>query len=242
MPLIFSAHGVSKVVISEALEKQAKTIDATCPLVTKVHVQAAKFDLLGYHIILIGHRNHPEVEGTIGQLSKGKITLVENKLDVAKLELDKNQKIAYITQTTLSVDDTKDIIKALKLRYTNIESSPKEDICYATTNRQNAIKKFAGKCDAFIVVGSTNSSNSNRLVEVASNAGCYNSVLLENKDFLNLELYKDSNKIGISSGASVPDHLVMDVVKKFKNYFDIDIENYELEKESVNFKLPKELR
>ena len=142
----------------------------------------------------------------------------------------------------MSVDDTKDIIKALKLRYTNIESSPKEDICYATTNRQNAIKKFAGKCDAFIVVGSTNSSNSNRLVEVASNAGCYNSVLLENKDFLNLELYKDSNKIGISSGASVPDHLVMDVVKKFKNYFDIDIENYELEKESVNFKLPKELR
>jgi 4-hydroxy-3-methylbut-2-enyl diphosphate reductase len=242
MPLIFSAHGVSKIVISEAIKKQAKTIDATCPLVTKVHIQASKFDSLGYHIILIGHRNHPEVEGTIGQLSEGKITLVENKLDVAELELDKNQKIAYITQTTLSVDDTKDIIKALKLRYPNIESSPKEDICYATTNRQNAIKKFAGKCDAFIVIGSNNSSNSNRLVEVASNAGCHNSVLLENKDFLDLELYKDANKIGISSGASVPDHLVMDVVKRFKNYFDIDIENLELEKESVSFKLPKELR
>ena len=242
MPLIFSAHGVSKAVVLDAEKKSSSIIDATCPLVTKVHIQAEKFDTMGFHIILIGHRNHPEVEGTIGQLPVGKVTLVENISDVKNLSAIGAKKLAYITQTTLSVDDTKEIIEALKLKFPNIQSSPKEDICYATTNRQNAIKEYAGLCEAFIVVGSNNSSNSNRLVEVAKNSGCKNSILLENKDHLDLDLYKNINKIGLSSGASVPDHLVQEVIDKFQKNYETEILNLDLQKESVVFKLPKELR
>ena len=242
MPLIFSAHGVSKAVVLDAEKKSSSIIDATCPLVTKVHIQAEKFDTMGFHIILIGHRNHPEVEGTIGQLSDGKVTLVENISDVKNLNAIGSKKLAYITQTTLSVDDTKEIIEALKLKFPNIQSSPREDICYATTNRQNAIKEYAGLCEAFIVVGSNNSSNSNRLVEVAKNSGCKNSILLENKDHLDLDLYKNINKIGLSSGASVPDHLVQEVIDKFQKNYETEILNLDLQKESVVFKLPKELR
>ena len=242
MPLIFSAHGVSKAVVLDAEKKSSSIIDATCPLVTKVHIQAEKFDTMGFHIILIGHRNHPEVEGTIGQLSDGKVTLVENISDVKNLNAIGSKKLAYITQTTLSVDDTKEIIEALKLKFPNIQSSPREDICYATTNRQNAIKEYAGLCEAFIVVGSNNSSNSNRLVEVAKNSGCKNSILLENKDHLDLDLYKNINKIGLSSGASVPDHLVQEVIDKFQKKYETEILNLDLQKESVVFKLPKELR
>ena len=242
MPLVFSAHGVSKAVVSDAEKKSTAIIDATCPLVTKVHVQAMKFDAMGFHIILIGHRHHPEVEGTIGQLSDGKVTLIEDISDVKNLNFINIKKLAYITQTTLSVDDTKEIISALKIKFPNIQSSPKEDICYATTNRQNAIKEYAALCEAFIVVGSKNSSNSNRLVEVAKNAGCKNSILLENKDYLDLGLYKNVNKIGVSSGASVPDHLVSEVINKFKNTYETEVINLDLQKESVVFNLPKELR
>ena len=207
-PFIFSAHGVSKDVELHANKKNKIVINATCPLVTKVHVQAMKFFELGYRIILIGHKNHPEVIGTMGQLPSGSIELVETVSDVMKLSINDNDNFAYLTQTTLSLDDTKKIIEALKVRLPKIISSPKEDICYATSNRQKAIKEYAQMCDAFIVVGSSNSSNSNRLVEVAKNAGCENSILLENEVNLNVKDYELMTSIGISSGASVTDILV----------------------------------
>ena len=165
-PLIFSAHGVAKNILDTAKQMNKYVVDATCPLVTKVHVQAIKFYNLDYKIILIGHKNHPEVEGTLGQLPAGGIVLIENLDDIQNLKFENEDKLAYVTQTTLSVDDTKEIIDALKKKFPHIKSSPKEDICYATTNRQNAIKDYAHECDSFIVVGSKNSSNSNRLVEV----------------------------------------------------------------------------
>ena len=241
-PLIISAHGVSKKVINASKKNNPITIDATCPLVTKVHVQAQKFFNEGLKIILIGHKNHPEVEGTMGQLPEGSILLIEKISDIEKLDFNTEDEIAYITQTTLSVDDTNSIILELKKRYPNIKSSPKEDICYATTNRQNAIKAHASKCDSFIVIGSKNSSNSNRLVEVAANSGCENACLLEDANNLNLEEYNNAKIIGISSGASVPDILVNDVVGKFEEHFNVDIEHATYGEENVSFKLPKELR
>ena len=241
-PLIISAHGVSKKVINASKKNNSITIDATCPLVTKVHVQAQKFFNEGFKIILIGHKNHPEVEGTMGQLPEGSISLIEKISDIEKLDFNTEDEIAYITQTTLSVDDTNSIILELKKRYPNIKSSPKEDICYATTNRQNAIKAHASKCDSFIVIGSKNSSNSNRLVEVAANSGCKDSSLLEDASKLNLEEYNNSEIIGISSGASVPDILVKEVVDKFEEHFNVDIEHVTYGEENVSFKLPKELR
>ena len=241
-PLIISAHGVSKKVINASKKNNSITIDATCPLVTKVHVQAQKFFNEGFKIILIGHKNHPEVEGTMGQLPEGSISLIEKISDIEKLDFNTEDEIAYITQTTLSVDDTNSIILELKKRYPNIKSSPKEDICYATTNRQNAIKAHASKCDSFIVIGSKNSSNSNRLVEVAANSGCKDSSLLEDASKLNLEEYNNSEIIGISSGASVPDILVKEVVDKFEEHFNVDIEHATYGEENVSFKLPKELR
>ena len=240
-PLIFSAHGVSKKITHEASKKTHNTIDATCPLVTKVHIQALKFYKRGYQLILIGHKNHPEVEGTMGQIPEGSIVLVENISDVDKLKIQ-NDKIAYITQTTLSVDDTNMIIDKLKNKFPQIESSPKEDICYATTNRQNAVKKYAVMCDAFIIVGSSNSSNSNRLVEVAKISGCKKSNLVEDASQLNIDDYKNLNSIGVSSGASVPDVLVMDVIKKLKNEFEFDLEEKTLEDENVTFRIPSSLR
>jgi len=241
-PLIFSAHGVSKDVELHANKKNKIVINATCPLVTKVHVQAMKFFELGYRIILIGHKNHPEVIGTMGQLPSGSIELVETVSDVMKLSINDNDNFAYLTQTTLSLDDTKKIIEALKVRLPKIISSPKEDICYATSNRQKAIKEYAQMCDAFIVVGSSNSSNSNRLVEVAKNAGCENSILLENEVNLNVKDYELMTSIGISSGASVPDILVKNVINKFAEFYQVTIEELSLGNENVTFKLPKELR
>ena len=241
-PFIFSAHGVSKDVELHANKKNKIVINATCPLVTKVHVQAMKFFELGYRIILIGHRNHPEVIGTMGQLPSGSIELVETVSDVMKLSINDNDNFAYLTQTTLSLDDTKKIIEALKVRLPKIISSPKEDICYATSNRQKAIKEYAQMCDAFIVVGSSNSSNSNRLVEVAKNAGCDNSILLENEVNLNVKDYELMTSIGISSGASVPDILVKNVINKFAEFYQVTIEELSLGNENVTFKLPKELR
>ena len=241
-PFIFSAHGVSKDVELHANKKNKIVINATCPLVTKVHVQAMKFFELGYRIILIGHKNHPEVIGTMGQLPSGSIELVETVSDVMKLSINDNDNFAYLTQTTLSLDDTKKIIEALKVRLPKIISSPKEDICYATSNRQKAIKEYAKMCDAFIVVGSSNSSNSNRLVEVAKNAGFENSILLENEVNLNVKDYELMTSIGISSGASVPDILVKNVINKFAEFYQVTIEELSLGNENVTFKLPKELR
>ena len=240
-PLIFSAHGVSKKITNQAKKEKSEIIDATCPLVTKVHIQALKFHNRGYKIILIGHKNHPEVEGTMGQVPEEDIILVENLQDVEKLELN-NDKIAYITQTTLSVDDTIMVINKLKSKFPHIESSPKEDICYATTNRQNAVKEFAGDCDAFIVVGSSNSSNSNRLVEVAKNSGCLKSNLIEDATSLNVDEYRNYNSIGISSGASVPDILVMSVIDKLKDSYELDVEEMTLGDENVSFRIPSSLR
>ena len=240
-PLIFSAHGVSKKITNQAKKKKSEIIDATCPLVTKVHIQALKFHNRGYKIILIGHKNHPEVEGTMGQVPEEDIILVENVQDVEKLELN-NDKIAYITQTTLSVDDTIMVINKLKSKFPHIESSPKEDICYATTNRQNAVKEFAGDCDAFIVVGSSNSSNSNRLIEVAKNSGCLKSNLIEDAASLNVDEYRNYNSIGISSGASVPDILVMSVIDKLKDSYELDVEEMTLGDENVSFRIPSSLR
>ena len=238
-PLVFSAHGVAKNILDTAKQMNKYVVDATCPLVTKVHVQAIKFYNLDYKIILIGHKNHPEVEGTLGQLPAGKIALIENLDDIKNLKFENEDKLAYVTQTTLSVDDTKEIIDALKTKFPHIKSSPKEDICYATTNRQNAIKDYAHECDSFIVVGSKNSSNSNRLVEVAKKSGCDLSVLLENASNLNIDNYKNHQTIGLSSGASVPDILVQDVISKFREAFEINVKEVGAGEENISFKLPR---
>ena len=238
-PLVFSAHGVAKNILDTAKQINKYVVDATCPLVTKVHVQAIKFYNLDYKIILIGHKNHPEVEGTLGQLPAGGIVLIENLDDIQNLKFENEDKLAYVTQTTLSVDDTKEIIDALKKKFPHIKSSPKEDICYATTNRQNAIKDYAHECDSFIVVGSKNSSNSNRLVEVAKKSGCDLSVLLENASNLNIDNYKNHQTIGLSSGASVPDILVQDVISKFREAFEINVKEVGAGEENISFKLPR---
>ena len=238
-PLVFSAHGVAKNILDTAKQMNKYVVDATCPLVTKVHVQAIKFYNLDYKIILIGHKNHPEVEGTLGQLPAGRIVLIENLDDIQNLKFENEDKLAYVTQTTLSVDDTKEIIDALKKKFPHIKSSPKEDICYATTNRQNAIKEYAHECDSFIVVGSKNSSNSNRLVEVAKKSGCDLSVLLENASNLNIDNYKNHQTIGLSSGASVPDILVQDVISKFREAFEINVKEVGAGEENISFKLPR---
>ena len=238
-PLVFSAHGVAKNILDTAKQMNKYVVDATCPLVTKVHVQAIKFYNLDYKIILIGHKNHPEVEGTLGQLPAGAIVLIENLDDIKNLKFENEDKLAYVTQTTLSVDDTKEIIDALKKKFPHIKSSPKEDICYATTNRQNAIKEYAHECDSFIVVGSKNSSNSNRLVEVAKKSGCDLSVLLENASNLNIDNYKNHQTIGLSSGASVPDILVQDVISKFREAFEINVKEVGAGEENISFKLPR---
>lgn len=238
-PLVFSAHGVAKNILDTAKQMNKYVVDATCPLVTKVHVQAIKFYNLNYKIILIGHKNHPEVEGTLGQLPAGAIVLIENLDDIQNLKFENEDKLAYVTQTTLSVDDTKEIIDALKKKFPHIKSSPKEDICYATTNRQNAIKDYAHECDSFIVVGSKNSSNSNRLVEVAKKSGCDLCVLLENANNLNIDNYKNHQTIGLSSGASVPDILVQDVISKFREAFEINVKEVGAGEENISFKLPR---
>ncbi len=238
-PLVFSAHGVAKNILDTAKQINKYVVDATCPLVTKVHVQAIKFYNLDYKIILIGHKNHPEVEGTLGQLPVGGIVLIENLDDIQNLKFENEDKLAYVTQTTLSVDDTKEIIDTLKKKFPDIKSSPKEDICYATTNRQNAIKEYAHECDSFIVVGSKNSSNSNRLVEVAKKSGCNLSVLLENASNLNIDNYKNHQTIGLSSGASVPDILVQDVISKFREVFEINVKEVGAGEENISFKLPR---
>jgi 4-hydroxy-3-methylbut-2-enyl diphosphate reductase len=241
-PVIFSAHGVPKKIPKEAKLKNLYYIDATCPLVSKVHREAEQLFKNGFDIILIGHKNHPEVIGTMGQLPKGSIKLIEIISEVKSLNVDDFKRpLAYITQTTLSVDDTLEIIKSLKDKFPNIKGPIKEDICYATTNRQSAVKKIAPECDMIFIIGSDNSSNSVRLVEVAKKAGCKNSILVNSNKELPLEEIKKSKKIGISSGASAPEQLVQNLINEIKENFEVTIEEVVVAEERVIFKIPKEL-
>ena len=237
-PVIFSAHGVPKKVPKEAEELNMKYVDATCPLVSKVHREAENMYKSGYHIILIGHKGHPEVIGTMGQIPENGITLVETIEDVKKIIFKKDEKLAFITQTTLSVDDTKEIIECLKKRFPKISEPKKEDICYATTNRQAAVKKIAKLCDMFFVIGSRNSSNSKRLVEVASKAGCNESELIHSESEIPLDKIGKCKTIGISSGASAPEIIVQDFISKIKEKYEVQIEEVEIVKENVFFKIP----
>ena len=237
-PVIFSAHGVPKKVPKEAEELNMKYVDATCPLVSKVHREAENMYKSGYHIILIGHKGHPEVIGTMGQIPVDGITLVETIEDVEKIVFKKDEKLSFITQTTLSVDDTKEIIECLKKRFPQINEPKKEDICYATTNRQAAVKKIAKLCDMFFVIGSRNSSNSKRLVEVASKAGCNQSELIHSESEIPLDKIGKCKTIGISSGASAPEIIVQDFISKIKEKYEVQIEEVEIVKENVFFKIP----
>ena len=240
-PVIFSAHGVPKKIPEDAENYKMTYVDATCPLVSKVHREAENLNKAGYHIILIGHENHPEVIGTMGQLPKGSIDLVQNEAEAMEYKTNHKEKLAYITQTTLSVDDTKEIIKILKDRFTNIKEPAKEDICYATTNRQMAVKNIAKECDMFFVIGSRNSSNSVRLVEVAKKSGCQNSQLFHSESEIPFNQIQNSNTIGISSGASAPEILVEDFINELKKKFSINVEEVEIIKENVVFKVPNKL-
>ena len=240
-PVIFSAHGVPKKVPKDAKNYKMTFVDATCPLVSKVHREAENLYKSGYHLILIGHQNHPEVIGTMGQLPKGSIDLIQNEDEAKKYKFLKNKNLAFVTQTTLSVDDTKDIINILKERFPGIREPQKEDICYATTNRQMAVKNIAKNCDMFFVIGSRNSSNSVRLVEVAKKSGCVNAQLIHSQSEIPYELIKNSNTIGISSGASAPEILVENFIANLRKKFTISIDEVQIIKEDVVFKVPKKL-
>tara|TARA_Y100001970_G_scaffold133587_1_gene164603 strand:- start:131 stop:1081 length:951 start_codon:yes stop_codon:yes gene_type:complete len=240
-PVIFSAHGVPKSVPKEASNLNMTYVDATCPLVSKVHREAENLYKNGFHILLIGHRNHPEVVGTMGQLPRESIELIESVEDAEKYSKKNRNKLAYITQTTLSVDDTKEIINVLKRKFPELIEPKKEDICYATTNRQSAVKKIAEKCDMFFVIGSRNSSNSVRLVEVAKNNGCDKSELIHSESRVPMDKIANCKTIGISSGASAPEILVEDFIKQLKKEFTIEIEEVEIIKENITFKIPGKL-
>ena len=240
-PVIFSAHGVPKSIPAQASDLKMEYIDATCPLVSKVHREAENLNRKGDHILLIGHRNHPEVIGTMGQIENGGIDLIENVDDAKNYKNISKKELAYVTQTTLSVDDTKEIIAELKRRFPRIKEPKKDDICYATTNRQSAVKKIASFCDMFFVIGSRNSSNSVRLVEVAKKSGCENSLLIHSESEIPFDKIDACKTIGISSGASAPEILVEEFIKNLKKKYQIKIENTEVVKEDVTFKIPGKL-
>ena len=240
-PVIFSAHGVPKSVPKEASNLNMTYVDATCPLVSKVHREAENLNKNDSHILLIGHKNHPEVIGTMGQLPQESIELIENVESAKKYSKKNDKKLAYITQTTLSVDDTKEIINVLKTKFPEINEPKKEDICYATTNRQAAVKEIAKKCEMFFVIGSRNSSNSVRLVEVAKNNGCNKSELIHFDSKVPFDKIANCKTIGISSGASAPEILVEEFIKKIKKEFTIEIEEVEMIKENIIFKIPGKL-
>ena len=240
-PVIFSAHGVPKKIPQDAKNYNMTYVDATCPLVSKVHREAENLHKAGYHLILIGHENHPEVIGTMGQI-KSKIYLIEKAEDVSKLPFKNNQKIAYVTQTTLSIDDTKDIIAKIKKNFTNVKEPKKNDICYATTNRQEAVKAIAGKCDYFFVIGSNNSSNSLRLVEVAKNYGAKNCKLIENVNDLDNGILKNIKTIGITASASAPEILIKNLLRRISKIYQINIIESDFEKENIHFKIPSILK
>jgi 4-hydroxy-3-methylbut-2-enyl diphosphate reductase len=241
-PVIFSAHGVPKSVPAAAEARKMFFLDATCPLVSKVHREAERHFADGLDIILIGHAGHPEVVGTMGQLPDGAVTLVETVEDVARLAPRDETKIAYVTQTTLSLDDTAEIIEALQKRFPEIAAPYKEDICYATTNRQNAVKAMAQDCDVVLVVGAPNSSNSMRLVEVATRAGAKSGHLVQRADDIPWYLVEQANAVGITAGASAPEVLVQEVIDALSERFDTTIETVETVEENVVFKVPKALR
>ena len=240
-PVIFSAHGVPKSVPKEADNLKMEYIDATCPLVSKVHREAENLHKNGLHVLLIGHRNHPEVIGTMGQIPSDGIDLIESVEDAKNYEKKLYKNIAYVTQTTLSVDDTKEIISQLKIKFPEIKEPKKEDICYATTNRQIAVKQIADKCDMFFVIGSRNSSNSVRLVEVAQKTGCPDSQLINSESKFPIDRIRNCKTIGISSGASAPEILVELFISKLKKEFYLDIEEVEVVKEDVTFRVPGSL-
>ena len=240
-PVIFSAHGVPKSVPKEAASLNLLYFDATCPLVSKIHREVENFEKKSLPVILIGHQNHPEVIGTMGQTSKD-IFLVENKEEVKDLPIPKNQQIAYVTQTTLSVDDTKDIIDEIKSHFENVLEPKKNDICYATTNRQKAVKNIANFSDYFFVIGSKNSSNSLRLVEVAKNYGSQKAILIDDIDSFDPTILNSSSKIGITASASSPEILVSKMLGKIGQQFDLNIIESEYEKENIHFKIPQKLK
>jgi 4-hydroxy-3-methylbut-2-enyl diphosphate reductase len=241
-PVIFSAHGVPKAVPAEAAERRFFAIDATCPLVTKVHREAEVHRRRGRHVLLVGHAGHPEVVGTMGQLPEGAITLVETLADVARLAPADPTALAYVTQTTLSVDDTAEIVAALTARFPAIVGPHKEDICYATTNRQEAVKRVAPQVDAFLVVGSPNSSNSQRLREVAERAGCRVSQLLLRAGDIDWSAFGAIRRLGITAGASAPEVLVEEIIDAFAARYEVKVETVSTADESVFFPLPRELR
>lgn len=240
VPVVFSAHGVPKSVPKEAENRNLIYVDATCPLVSKVHREAERHHRTGHHIVMIGHAGHPEVIGTLGQLPEGSITLVEDVEDVASLDLDSDTPLAFITQTTLSIDDTSDVLEALRKRFPHIEGPKKEDICYATTNRQEAVKAIAEQCDRILVIGAPNSSNSLRLVEVSKKYGS-DSRLVQRAQDMDWDWLAGAGTVGITAGASAPEILVEEVIDAIKERFDVTIEEITTSTEDVIFKLPTQL-
>ncbi|MBI1383575.1 MAG: 4-hydroxy-3-methylbut-2-enyl diphosphate reductase [Rhizobiales bacterium] len=241
-PVIFSAHGVAKAVPAAAAARQLFHVDATCPLVTKVHNEAERLYQEGYEIVLIGHAGHPEVEGTMGQLPAGAIALIETAEDARRLEPRDPQRLAYVTQTTLSVDDTSAIIAVLAERFPSIRAPAREDICYATTNRQAAVKAIAPRCDSVIVVGAPNSSNSLRLVEVAERAGCPAAHLVQRANLIDWSAFTGIATLGLTAGASAPQVLVDEIIEAFRERYEVTVEIVETARERVVFNLPKALR
>ena len=241
--LIFSAHGVSDDIIKQSEKKNLKIFNATCPLVTKVHMEVLRLSLKNINTILIGHKGHPEVEGTIGRYiskSSSEMVLVENENDIVNLDFDINEEVAYVTQTTLSIDDTENIINAIKNKYVNVIEPTKGDICYATTNRQAAVKHLTEKCDIIFVVGSENSSNSNRLKEIATRAGVP-SYLIDSADDLDVKWLINKKNIGLTAGASAPEILVQSIITKLKRFGALDVIDSIGVEENITFKIPKEL-
>jgi len=241
-PVVFSAHGVPKWVPTEARRRNLLYLDATCPLVSKVHVEAQRHHHEGHHVFLIGHDGHPEVVGTMGQLPAGAISLVQDVAAVAELAAPTGEPLAYITQTTLSVDDTADIVAALVDRFPEIAGPHKEDICYATTNRQKAVKAIAARCDVLIVVGAPNSSNSLRLVEVGRKGGCPKAMLVQRAEDLPWADLIGAATVGITAGASAPEILVQEVLQAFRGRFTVSVEEVAVTTEEVTFKLPRVLQ
>lgn len=241
-PVIFSAHGVAKIIPEEANRRNFFYVDATCPLVSKVHMEAEKLHKEGYEVILIGHEGHPEVIGTMGQLPKGAVHLVETLEDVRNYQTDDPEKLSCITQTTLSVDDTDEIVSLLKERFPKMKFPKKEDICYATTNRQEAVKEMASQCDCLLVVGAPNSSNSRRLVEVAERTGAKQAYLVQSASEIPWDKIKGSFTVGITAGASAPEILVDEILEAFNQRYITTLKRITTAKENIAFKLPRELR
>ena len=241
-PVIFSAHGVPKSVPAAAEARKMLYVDATCPLVSKVHIESARHSSNGLQMVMIGHKGHPEVIGTMGQLPEGEVVLVETVEDVADLTPRNPDQLAYITQTTLSVDDTAEIVDALRARFPNIVGPHKEDICYATTNRQEAVKAVAPMIDALLVIGAPNSSNSQRLVEVGKKAGCSYSQLVQRATDIDWRALDGIKTLGITAGASAPETLINEVIDAFRDRYDVTVDIVETAQENVEFKVPRVLR